>query len=184
MLSKIDAITSEVVLNSFLSIAEEMSVALVRSAYSTNIKERRDCSCAIFDPKGDLIALAENIPIHLGSMQGLLNEISGNLQKWNLRPGDIIIANDPYLGGGSHLPDITLIKPIFHRNKLLNFAANIAHWTDVGGRAPGVGTAGDSTEIYQEGFRIPPTKIVQRSILQKDAIELILSNVRNRHERE
>ncbi len=130
---RIHAITSEVILNAFQSITEEMSVALVRSAYSTNIKERKDCSCAIFDSKGSLITLAENIPIHLGSMQGLMNKIGRNLKKWNFRRGDILIANDPYLGGGSHLPDITLTRPVYYHNKLVAFVTNVAHWTDVGG---------------------------------------------------
>lgn len=180
----VDPITSEVILNALLSIAEEMSVALVRSAYSTNIKERRDCSCALFDPHGDLVALAENIPIHLGSMQGLIHKICSEPHKWNLKPGDVIVANDPYLGGGSHLPDMTLIKPVFDKNKLVDFVANIAHWTDVGGRYAGVGTAGDSTEIYQEGVRIPPTKIVKKNVMVKDVTELMMSNMRNRKERE
>jgi len=184
MSQKIDTITSEVILNTFQSIAEEMSVSLVRSAYSTNIKERKDCSCAIFDPKGDLIALAENIPIHLGSMQGLMNKIGRNLEKWSLHHGDILIANDPYLGGGSHLPDITLTRPVYYQNKLVAFVTNIAHWTDVGGRLPGVGTAGDSTEIYQEGLRIPPVKLMCKNILQKDVLEFIISNMRGRQERE
>jgi len=180
----VDPITSEVILNALLSIAEEMNVALVRSAYSTNIKERRDCSCALFDSYGSLVALAENIPIHLGSMQGLIHKVCSEPHRWNLKPGDIIVANDPYLGGGSHLPDVTLIKPVFDRNKIVDFVANIAHWTDVGGRTAGVGTAGDSTEIFQEGMRIPPTKIVKKNVMDKDVMELMMSNMRNRKERE
>jgi N-methylhydantoinase B len=182
--SQIDTITSEVILSALLSTTEEMNVVLVRSAYSTNIKERKDCSCAIFDNIGRLVVLAENIPIHLGSMQGLMTEICSKLGDWNLAPGDIIIANDPYLGGGSHLPDITLIKPVFFRNKLVNFVANIAHWTDVGGRTPGVGTAGDSTEIYQEGIRIPPTKIMHKDVIHKESYQIIFANIRGRKERE
>jgi len=184
MTSQINTITSEVILSAVLSITEEMNTALIRSAYSTNIKERKDCSCALFDNKGKLAALAENIPIHLGSMQGLMNEISSHIDQWNFQPGDIVIANDPYLGGGSHLPDITLVKPVFFQNKLVNFVADIAHWTDVGGRTPGGGTAGDSTEIYQEGLRIPPIKIVNEGVIHKDAYELIFANMRGRRERE
>ena len=184
MASQIDAVTSEVILNAFQSITEEMSVALVRSAYSTNIKERKDCSCALFDHNGNLVVLAENIPIHLGSMQGLISEICSKLDDWDFKPGDIVIANDPYLGGGSHLPDITLVKPVFFRNKIVNFVANIAHWTDVGGRTPGVGTAGDSTEIYQEGIRIPPLKIMHENIFDKESYEIIFANIRGRKERE
>lgn len=184
MPGKIDPITSEVLLNAFLSIAEEMSSSLVRSAYSTNIKERRDCSCAIFDPEGGLIALAENIPIHLGSMQGLMEMIGKDTAFWNFQPGDMVIANDPFLGGGSHLPDVTLIRPVFFEGRLSAFTADIAHWADVGGRSPGVGTAGDSTEIYQEGLRIPPIRLTERDVLREGVANLILANMRNREERE
>ena len=179
-----DPILSEVILNAFQAISEEMSVSLIRSAYSTNIKERKDCSCAIFDKKGQLVVLAENIPIHLGSMQGLMDKIGRNSSDWEFRPGDILIANDPYLGGGSHLPDVTLVKPVFMNKDLIGFTVNIAHWTDVGGRTPGAGTAGDATEIFQEGIRIPPSRLFRKGNLQKDLWNIILSNVRNRDERE
>ncbi|MBD3415311.1 MAG: hypothetical protein GF421_12890 [Candidatus Aminicenantes bacterium] len=181
---KIDPITSEVILGSFQTISEEMSTALVRSAYSTNIKERKDCSCAVFDKRGNLVVLAENIPIHLGSMQGLMNRIGDSLDDWDFKDGDILIANDPYLGGGSHLPDVTLVKPVFFKENLIGFSANIAHWTDVGGRSPGAGTAGDSTEIFQEGVRIPPSRLYRAGKTQMDMKEILLSNMRNREERE
>jgi N-methylhydantoinase B len=184
MKNKIDPITSEVILSSFQTISDEMSTSLVRSAYSTNIKERKDCSCAIFDQKGNLIVLAENIPIHLGSMQGLMTQISENLNDWEFESGDILIANDPYLGGGSHLPDMTLVKPVFIKGDLSGFTANIAHWTDVGGRSPGVGTAGDSTEVFQEGIRIPPCRLVKGGDFQQDMLDIILSNMRNQEERQ
>lgn len=180
---KKDPITTEVVGNAFQSIAEEMGVALVRSAYSTNIKERRDCSCAVFTSNGGLISLAEHIPIHLGSMQGLMAKVAQNQDNWELNPGDVIIANDPYQGGGSHLPDIALIKPVFHQETMVAFVSNIAHWSDVGGRSPGVGTAGDSTEILQEGVRIPPIHIVSKGQLRNDLLDLLLLNMRDRHER-
>jgi N-methylhydantoinase B len=180
---KKDPITTEVVGNAFQSIAEEMGVALVRSAYSTNIKERRDCSCAVFSSDGGLIALAEHIPIHLGSMQGLMTKTAQNRDSWELNQGDVIIANDPFLGGGSHLPDIALIKPVFYQKMLVAFVSNIAHWSDVGGRSPGVGTAGDSTEILQEGVRIPPIHIVSKGQLRNDLLDLILLNMRDRQER-
>lgn len=138
----VDTITTEVVGNALQTIAEEMGVALVRSAYSTNIKERRDCSCAIFSSNGNLIALAEHIPIHLGSMQGLMGEIASNLEAWDFQPGDAIIANDPFRGGGSHLPDITLVQPVFFDGELVAFASNIAHWSDVGGRSHRTGSRG------------------------------------------
>jgi N-methylhydantoinase B len=178
-----DPITAEVVGNALQSIAEEMGVALVRSAYSTNIKERRDCSCGVFASDGGLIALAEHIPVHLGSMQGLMTEIARSLDAWDLKPGDAIIANDPYRGGGSHLPDINLIQPVFYRDELMAFVANIAHWSDVGGRSPGVGTAGDSTEVLQEGLRILPTRIIVQGEVRSDLLELLLLNMRGREER-
>jgi len=184
MKKNIDPITSEVILSSFQTISDEMSTALVRSAYSTNIKERKDCSCAIFDKQGKLLVLAENIPIHLGSMQGLMTQIGENLDEWKFEAGDVLIANDPYLGGGSHLPDMTLVTPVFMEKNLVGFAANIAHWTDVGGRSPGVGTAGDSTEIFQEGLRIPPSRLIKGGEFQQDMLDLLLSNMRNREERE
>ena len=99
-----DLITAEVISNALQSITEEMGVALVRSAYSANIKERRDCSFALFDVNGDLIALAEHIPIHLGSMQGLMSRLSTELDSWGFASGDVLISNDPYKGGGSHAP--------------------------------------------------------------------------------
>jgi N-methylhydantoinase B len=116
-------------------------------------------------------------------MQGLMTEIAQNLNNWELSPGDVIIANDPYRGGGSHLPDIALLKPVFYQNTKVAFVSNIAHWSDVGGRSPGVGTAGDSTEILQEGVRIPPLCIVSKSKVRNDLLELLLLNMRDRRER-
>lgn len=183
MPSRVDPITAEVVGNAFQTIAEEMGAALIRSAYSTNIKERRDCSCAIFSPDGDLIALAEHIPVHLGSMHGLMRKVGTEIDTWNFKPGDVIITNDPYRGGGSHLPDITLIQPVFYQGKLAAFASNIAHWSDVGGRSPGAGTAGSSTEVFQEGLRIPPTRIISHGHTQYDLLEFLLVNMRGQEER-
>jgi len=160
-----------------------MGVVLVRSAYSTNIKERRDCSCALFTPDGGLIAFAEHIPIHLGSMQGLMTKITSDLERWNLKPSDVIIANDPFQGGGSHLPDVTLVQPVFFTNKLVAFVANIAHWADIGGMAPGIGTAGGATELLQEGIRIPPTRLIRQGKMQTDLLNLLLLNMRKREER-
>ncbi|MFW6159824.1 MAG: hydantoinase B/oxoprolinase family protein, partial [Acidobacteriota bacterium] len=178
-----DPITTEVIRRAFQGIAEEMGVTLIRTAYSTNIKERRDCSCAVFSPKGELISLAEHIPIHLGSMLGLMKKITRENDPNSFHSGDVIIANDPYLGGGSHLPDITLIRPVLVEGRLSAFAANIAHWSDVGGSFPGAGTAGASTEIYQEGFRLPPTWIQVKGRLQEELLDFILSNMRGRDER-
>ena len=177
---KIDGILLEVIGNTFMSIAEEMGAVLVKSAYSTNIKERRDCSCAIFDAEGHTIAQAEHIPIHLGSMLSLINEIKKKFKEEEIFPGDMFIANDPYNGGGTHLPDITLVSPIFFNSKIVAYVANIAHHNDVGGRVPG-SSAADSDSIYAEGIRIPPIKIFRKGILDSDILNLILLNCRVRH---
>lgn len=181
-MEKIDPITVEIIGKTLRSITEQMGVVLIKSAYSTNIKERKDCSCAIFNSQGELASLAEHIPIHLGSMQGLIRQVSDNFESWNFQPEDIIMANDPYRGGGSHLPDVTFIKPVFYDDQIRAYISNIAHWSDIGGRAPGVGTAGDSTEIFQEGIRIPPTRIINQGERNQNILDLILLNVRNRKE--
>ena len=114
---KIDGILLEVIGNTFMSIAEEMGAVLVKSAYSTNIKERKDCSCALFDAEGHTIAQAEHIPMHLGSLLGLIGEIKKNFTPDQIHPGDMFIANDPYNGGGTHLPDIAVASPVFLRGQ-------------------------------------------------------------------
>jgi N-methylhydantoinase B/oxoprolinase/acetone carboxylase alpha subunit len=152
----LDAITLEILLNSLRSVADETYIALMRSAYSTNIKERNDHSTALIDPKGRLIALCEFAqPIHLSSMLGLTTRMLETWSPGDFRPGDIFIGNDPYASGGSHLPDINMSMPLFAGDVLLGFMCTIAHHADVGGMAPGSMSGG--TEIYQEGLRIPPS---------------------------
>lgn len=180
----IDPITTEVIRHALQGIAEEMGVSLIRTAYSTNIKERRDCSCALFSAQGELVALAEHIPIHLGSMLGLMKTINEKFPLASLHPGDIIITNDPYRGGGSHLPDVTLVQPVFLKDRLVGFVANIAHWADIGGAFPGGGTGGASSEIFQEGLRIPPLFLYRQGKFQSEIAEAILTNLRQRRERE
>ena len=155
--------------------AEEMGIALRKSAYSPNIKERMDHSCALFDPKRRLVAQAEHIPVHLGSMAMAVRE---GLSKYGgtLGPGDMILLNDPYISG-THLPDLTLIAPVNLDGVLIGYAANKAHHVDVGGRAPG-SIAGDSTELYQEGLIIPPVKFVRAGRIDDELANLIRSNVR------
>jgi N-methylhydantoinase B/acetone carboxylase, alpha subunit len=177
---KIDGILLEVIGNTFMSIAEEMGAVLVKSAYSTNIKERKDCSCAVFDAEGNTIAQAEHIPMHLGSMLGMVAEIKKKYSLSDIHPGDMFIANDPYNGGGTHLPDIAVASPVFHDGKLIAYVANIAHHNDVGGRVPG-SNAADSDSIYAEGIRIPLVKIFSNGVLNKDIIDLILLNCRVNH---
>lgn len=175
-----DPIKLEVFKNLFASVAEEMGVALCRTGHSPNIKERRDYSCAIFDGTGEMIAQAAHIPVHLGSMP---LAVKGAMEGRRASPGDTVILNDPYRGG-THLPDITLISPVFAdvSPSPIFFVANRAHHADVGGMAPGSMTV--STEIFQEGIRIPPVRLVQGGELNRDVFDLLLANVRTPEERE
>jgi len=171
----LDTSTIEVIKGALIYSAEEMGIALRKSAYSPNIKERMDHSCALFDHERRLVAQAEHIPVHLGSMalavRNGLDHYSGPLE-----PGDMLLLNDPYISG-THLPDLTLIAPIFHDGELIGYAANKAHHTDVGGKAPG-SIAGDSSELFQEGFIIPPVKFVREGVIDPDISALVRSNVR------
>lgn len=162
------------------SIAEEMGAALRRTAFSPNIKERRDYSCAIFNGDGDAIAMGDHMPVHLGSMPMSVQEAINHIQ---LERGDVAILNDPY-AGGTHLPDITMVLPVFADNEdsPAFYVAARAHHADVGGYYPG--SMGPCREIYQEGIRIPPVKIVQGGLVVRDVLNLLLCNVRTPHERE
>lgn len=174
----VDAVTLEVVRNALEAVSEEMNAVLVRTAYSPNIKDRRDCSCALFDADAELISQAENIPVHLGAMPFSVREAVGAL---DLRPGDAALVNDPYRGG-AHLPDLTLVSPVYVDGGLVGYAANRAHHSDVGGMRPG-SVAADSTEIYQEGLRIPPVKLYRGGDPNRDVMDLLLANVRTPEER-
>ena len=174
----IDPISLEIMLNALRSVADETYNALTRSAYSTNIKERRDHSTAIMDSRGRLVAQAENsLPIHLSSMSGLMEAVLKKYSLDEIHQGDIFISNDPHAAGGSHLPDINLAMPVFANGRLFAFVSNIAHHADVGGMAPG-SVAGGMTEIYQEGLRIPAIKLFRRGRLIQDVFEILLLNVR------
>lgn len=170
-----DPITIEVVKGALTYAAEEMGIALRNSAYSPNIKERMDFSCTLFDQNRRLIAQAEHIPVHLGSMQFAVQKGLVALDE-ELDKGDMILFNDPYISG-THLPDMTLICPIFVQGEIVAYSANKAHHSDVGGRAPG-SMAGDTTEIYQEGIIIPPVKFVKGGNIDREIAGLLLSNVR------
>ena len=163
-----DRITLEVVGSALLSIAEEMGTALIRASYSSNIKERWDCSTALFDRDGQVIAQAEHIPMHLGSLLGVVREILRRYPEDRLRPGNVFAANDPYTGGGTHLPDITLASPVFADGELFGFVANIAHHADRTGER--------IRTIYDEGLRIPPIRLVEGGQVREDVMELILAN--------
>ncbi len=170
----------EILRTAFTFIPEEMGIALRRTAYSPNIKERMDASCALFDAEGRMVAQAEHIPVHLGSMplavQEVLRDFSGTL-----REGDQIILNDPYRGG-THLPDITLLRPVFHRGGLLGFAVNRAHHADVGGIAPGSMPA-TATTLQEEGVVLEPQKFLDRGRERPEVLARIRRGMREPAER-
>lgn len=177
-----DPIRLEIFKHLFASIAEEMGTVLRKSSYSPNIKERRDYSCAVFDPQAQMIAQAAHIPVHLGSMPlsvlAAIQQFSGQLQ-----PGDAVILNDPFRGG-THLPDITIVSPVFSSDYspvLLGFVASRAHHADVGGMTPGSMPVG--RELFQEGLIIPPVKLVRAGKTDQAILDLILANVRTPEER-
>ena len=172
----------EVLRNAMGSIADEAYISLMKSAYSTNIKERRDHSTAIFDPDGRVIVQGESMPLHLASMLGLVEVILEKHSLSDIRPGDVFISNDPFVGRGSHLPDVAMVAPVFSGEELVLFVSNIAHHADIGGMAPG-SMAGGMTEIYQEGLRIPPIRLFRGGELDRDIMDLILLNVRVPEER-
>ncbi|MGE0127809.1 MAG: hydantoinase B/oxoprolinase family protein [Blastocatellales bacterium] len=213
-----DSIKLEIYRSLYTSVAEEMGVSLRRTAFSPNIKERRDYSCAVFDRRGRLIAQGDHMPVHLGSMP---MSVRAAIEHCRMGPGDVVILNDPY-AGGTHLPDVTVVAPVFATGRQgggatgrkgereterqgdsakmksfppsprrpvapspplpLFFVANRAHHADIGGATPG--SMGAATEIYQEGIRIPPIRIVRGGELDRDVFNLLLANVRGREERE
>lgn len=177
----VDAISLEVFRNLLTSAAEEMGLALGRTAYSTNIKERRDYSCAVFGPYGDMVAQAAHIPVHLGAMTA---SVRAGLDRLSLGPGDIAVLNDPYLGG-THLPDVSLMAPVHIDSNdgplLVGYVANRGHHADIGGMAPG--SLPLSTSLHQEGVIIPPLKLVEGGVLNEGLLELICRNTRTPDER-
>jgi N-methylhydantoinase B len=176
MSEPIDRITLEVIGSALLSIAEEMGEALIKASYSSNIKERQDCSTAVFTLQGDVIAQAEHIPMHLGSLIMIVQEILKRYPVERLRDGDVFIGNDPYTGGSTHLPDITVASPVFHDGQPVGFVANIAHHADGSGR--------ETRSIWDEGLRIPPIRVVEGGTLREDVMELLLLNFHLPRERQ
>ncbi|MFQ5829130.1 MAG: hydantoinase B/oxoprolinase family protein [Candidatus Methylomirabilia bacterium] len=170
-----DPITVELIKNALESIADEMAVTVVRTARSFVLKEAMDFSTALFTSQGEMIAQGTCLPLHLGSMPEALKAVL-RYYEGAMAPGDIYVLNDPY-DGGSHLPDIIAVKPIFAGERLAGYSAVLGHQTDIGGRVAG-GNACDSTEIYQEGLRIPPLKVYDRGRPQEEIFRLIERNVR------
>ena len=172
MSGELDPVTLSVLSAALSGVAEEMGAALIRSAYSSNIKERRDCSTALFDARGRMVAQAEHIPVHLGAMP----EAVAAVMEHDPKPGDAFILNDPYTGG-THLPDITIVTPCVHDGDIIGYAIARAHHSDVGGMRAG-SMPSNSTEIFQEGLVLPPVRLVQDGKLVDDIMRLLLANVR------
>ena len=171
---RVNPILLQVFKNRFSSIAEEMGVTLMRTGFSPNIKERRDFSCALFDAEGQMLAQAAHIPVHLGSMP---LSVQAAIAAVPMEPGDMAICNDPFKGG-THLPDITLVAPVFApgADKPCFYAACRAHHADVGGMA--AGSMPLSTSLFQEGVIIPPLKFVEKGVIDEKLLGFFLNNVR------
>ena len=172
-----DAIAMEVFSNRMLSITEEMAITMVRSSFSSQIKERRDFSVGLFDAGGRLIAQGSHMPIHLGSLMGAMQAVLKRYPVEEIQPGDSFICNDPYLAGGTHLPDISIVSAVFREGKLLAFAANIGHHSDIGGSVPGSISA-KAKSIFEEGLRIPVIRVARGGVVDADLVNLIASNSR------
>lgn len=178
----IDPISLEISWNGLKSIADECFISIMRSAFSTNVKERHDHSTAIADAQGRLVVQAEMaLPIHLASMRGLMSFILNRFGA-DIHPGDVFIANDPHVAGGTHLPDINMAMPVFEGKRLIGFVANIIHHADVGGAAVG-SMSGGLNEIYKEGLRIPIMRLYSKGVLDEDLLHLLLLNMRLADER-
>src|SRR5256885_1128081 len=179
-----DPVELEIFRELFHSIAEEMGASLRRSAFSPNIRERRDYSCAVFDQGAQVIAMGDHMPVHLGSMP---MSVRAAIERLELGPADVAMVNDPF-AGGTHLPDITLIAPAYISSRKSSgrkpdfYVASRAHHADVGGAA--AGSMGLSREIYQEGLRIPPVLLIREGKTQQDVLQIVLANVRTPEERE
>ena len=177
---RIDPIEFEIFKNLFVSIAEEMGVTLCRTGFSPNIKERLDYSCAVYDRHGETIAQGDHMPVHLGAMP---LSVRAAIDHVAMEPGDVVMLNDPYRGG-THLPDITLVAPVFigREKRPSFFVANRAHHSDVGGMSPG--SMPLARELFQEGLIIPPVRLVRRGDIVADVMAMLLANVRTPDERE
>ncbi|MGI9479861.1 MAG: hydantoinase B/oxoprolinase family protein [Hyphomicrobiaceae bacterium] len=174
-----DPAAFEIMKNALYKIAEEMRVVLAKTAYSPILKSAGDYSCGVFDAAGDMVAQGPDLPIHLGSMPDAVRaivEVFGH----DVHDGDVFIHNDPYFGG-SHLPDVNVIRPAFYDGKLLGYTCLRAHWPDVGSATPG--SYGAVTEIYGEGLRLPPVRLVSKGVMNDDIEKIILANVRTPEER-
>jgi N-methylhydantoinase B len=179
---RFDPIAMEVFSNRLLSITEDMAITMMRASFSSQIKERRDFSVGLFDARGRLIAQGTHVPIQLASLLGSIEAILKCFPTSAMQEGDAFICNDPYLTGGTHLPDISIVGPIFSNGRLVGFAANIGHHNDIGGAVPG-STSALARSIFEEGIRIPATQIVRAGTLDENILNLIAQNSRLPEER-
>ena len=180
-MSQIDQVEVEVLSNHLISIVHEMGAILRRTSYSPNIREREDCSCVLADTTGQIIAQAEHIPGHLGMLTVGIPYLLKHFPPSTLNEGDVLMFNTPE--GGSHLPDIRIVVPIYHDGELVGLSANLAHHADVGGMVPG-SMPSKSTEIWQEGIILPPLKLYSKGVLNKPVLDILMYNVRTPTERE
>jgi N-methylhydantoinase B len=174
-----DPATFEIIKNSLYKIAEEMRVVLAKTAYSPLLKSAGDYSCGVFDAGGEMVAQGPDLPIHLGSMPDAVRAVVAAFTG-DVHEGDVFIHNDPYFGG-SHLPDMNVVRPAFHAGQLLGYACLRAHWPDVGSATPG--SYGAVTDIFGEGLRLPPVRLISRGTMNADLEKIILANVRTPEER-
>lgn len=178
-----DPIAMEVFSNRLLSITEEMGNTLVRASFSPNIKERKDCSVALFDHRGRLISQAAHIPMHLGSLAGGVETLLARYRIEDIREGDAFMCNDAYLAGGTHAPDITIVTPICHDGVVRFFASNIAHHSDVGGSTPG-SVSPTARTVFDEGLRIPLVRLMRDGALDTEMLSMVSANSREPADRE
>ena len=178
---QVDQVEVEVLSNHLISIVHEMGAILRRTSYSPNIREREDCSCVLADTTGQIIAQAEHIPGHLGMLTVGIPYLLKHFPPDTLNEGDVFMFNTPE--GGSHLPDIRIVVPIYHDGELVGLSANLAHHADVGGMVPG-SMPSKSTEIWQEGLILPPLKLYSKGVLNKPVMDILMYNVRTPTERE
>src|SRR5262249_14890834 len=179
MSQKSDPATFEIVKNSLYKIAEEMRVVLAKTAYSPLLKSAGDYSCGVFDARGDMVAQGPDLPIHLGSMPDAVRAIVARFAS-DVHDGDVFVHNDPYFGG-SHLPDVNVVRPAFHGGNLFGYTCLRAHWPDIGSATPG--SYGAVTQIFGEGLRIPPLRLVSRGGLYVDLENLVFAHMRAPGER-
>ncbi len=182
-IKRADPVTVEVVRNLLMSIADETNTVIIKSAFSTNIKERRDNTTAIMDPDGNVVVQVESsLPALLAALLYGARSVRAQYALSNIHPGDMFIVNDPYNGGGNHMPDISVLAPAFVDGMLIGWVGNTAHHSDIGGKVPG-STSGDADSTFQEGIRIPVIKIVKDGQLNDDVMKLLLNNTRTPDER-